>query len=298
MTDAVIAPPTELLAELGDLKRIRAADRPGSLAEQGFLRAWGALVAGVDPAAVALHETARALAATRLSAIDAEVLCAGGMCPRSAAALLRRTVRDIAEDAELVGAEALAQAADSRSQASDPPAFAVLLCNQPRAGATAPGRPRLVLEPGESHGDHCFMVAVYAVLLSPGYEAEPGACFLAGLSHHLHNAGLPDAGFAGEATLGAELEPLMVAFRERALTQLDRPLRERARVAARHALEIETAQGRAVVAADVLDRVLQMRHFQRTADFTLDQALDDLELVHAGPLQAYGNATVAAAGLR
>jgi 5'-deoxynucleotidase YfbR-like HD superfamily hydrolase len=298
MTDAVIAPPTELLAELGDLKRIRAADRPGSLAEQGFLRAWGALVAGVDPAAVALHETARALAATRLSAIDAEVLCGGGMCPRSADALLRHTVRDIAEDAELVGAEALAQAVAGGSQASDPPAFAVLLCNQPRAGATAPGRPRLVLEPGESHGDHCFMVAVYAVLLSPGYDAEPGACFLAGLSHHLHNAGLPDAGFAGEATLGAELEPLMVAYRERALTQLDRQLRERARTAARHALEIETAEGRAVVAADVLDRVLQMRHFQRTADFTLDQALDDLELVHAGPLQAYGNATVAAAGLR
>jgi 5'-deoxynucleotidase YfbR-like HD superfamily hydrolase len=298
MTDAVIAPPTELLAELGDLKRIRAADRPGSLAEQGFLRAWSALVAGVDPAAVALHETARALAATRLSAIDAAVLCAGGMSSRSAAALLRRTVRDIAEDAELEGAEALAQAVASGFQASDPPAFAVLLCNQPRAGATAPGRPRLVLEPGESHGDHCFMVAVYAVLLAPGYGAEPGACFLAGLSHHLHNAGLPDAGFAGEATLGAELEPLMVAYRERALTQLDGPLRERARAAARHALEIETAEGRAVVAADVLDRVLQMRHFQRTADFTLDQALDDLELVHAGPLQVYGNATVAAAGLR
>lgn len=298
MIDAVIAPPTELLGELGDLKRIRAADRLGSLAEQGFLRAWAALVAGADPAAVALHETARALAATRLSAIDAEVLCAGGMSSRRAAALLRRTVRDVADDAELVGAEALAQAVATRSQAGDPPAFAVVLCKQPRAGATAPGRPRLVLEPGESHGDHCFMVAVYAVLLSSGYDAEPGACFLAGLSHHLHNAGLPDAGFAGEATLGPELEPLMVAFRERALTQLDRPLRERARAAARHALEIETAEGRAVVAADVLDRVLQMRHFQRTAAFTLDQALDELELVHAGPLQAYGNATLTAAGLR
>src|SRR5918998_417348 len=129
----------------GDRAAHGAADRPGSLAEQGFLRAWGALVAGVDPAAVALHETARALAATRLSAIDAEVLCGGGMCPRSADALLRHTVRDIAEDAELVGAEALAQAVAGGSQASDPPAFAVLLCNQPRAGATAPGRPRLVL---------------------------------------------------------------------------------------------------------------------------------------------------------
>jgi 5'-deoxynucleotidase YfbR-like HD superfamily hydrolase len=298
MIDALIAAPTELLAELGDLKRIRAADRVGTLAEQGFLRSWGALVAGTDPAVVALHETARALSATRLSAIDADVLCAGGMSAHSAGAVLRRTVRAIAEDAGLEGAEELAEAVGAPSQLSAPPAFAVVLCDQPRAGATARGHPRLVLEPAESHGDHCFMVAVYAVLLAPGYDADPGACFLAGMAHHLHNVGLPDAGFAGEATLGPELEPLVSAFRERALMQLARPLRDRARAAARHAVEIETPEGRAVVAADVLDRVLQMRHFHQTAAFTLDQALDDLELVHAGPLQAYGNATLTAAGLR
>jgi len=298
MTGAVVAPPTELLAELGDLKRIRVADRRGSLAEQGFLRAWAALVAGADPAAVALHETARALAATRLSAIDAEVLCAGGMDRQGATAVLRRTVRDVADDAGLVLADALAQAVAAAPQLRDPPSFAALLCTQPRAGATAPGRPRIVLEPAESHGDHCFVVAVYAVLLAPGYGAEPGACFLGGLAHHLHNAGMPDAGFAGEAILGSELESIMTAFRERALEQLQRPLRECTRAAARHALEIETAEGRAVVAADVLDRVLQMRHFERVAAFTLDEALDELELVHSGPLQAYGNATVSAAGLR
>jgi 5'-deoxynucleotidase YfbR-like HD superfamily hydrolase len=298
MIDAGIVPPTALLAELGDLKRVRAAGRSGSLAEQAFLRSWDALAAGADPAAVALHETARALAATRLSAVDADVLCAGGMSASCAAALLRSTVRDIADDAGLADGERLAQAVAVRSRPGDPPDFASVLCDQPRAGATAPGRPRLVLEPAESHGDHCLTVAVYAVLLAPGYDAEPGACFVAGLAHHLHNAGMPDAGFAGEAALGCELEPLQAAFREQALAQLQRPLRDLARTAARHALEVETAEGRAVVAADVLDRVLQMRHFQRAASFTLDQALDELELVHAGPLQAYGNATVKAAGLR
>jgi 5'-deoxynucleotidase YfbR-like HD superfamily hydrolase len=298
MIDAVVVPPTALLAELGDLKRVRAAGRVGSLAEQAFLRSWAALAAGADPTAVALHETARALAATRLSAIDADVLCAGGMAAASAGALLRDTVRDVAGDAGLAGAESLADAVAVSNEPGDPPDFASALCGQPRAGATAPGRPRLVLEPAESHGDHCLMVAVYAVLLAPGYEAKPGACFLAGLAHHLHNAGMPDAGFAGEAALGRELEPLMATFREQALAQLQRPLRERARSAARHALEVETAEGRAVVGADVLDRVLQMRHFQRAAAFTLDQALVELELVHAGPLQDYGNATVKAAGLR
>jgi 5'-deoxynucleotidase YfbR-like HD superfamily hydrolase len=287
-----------LLAELGDLKRIRSADRVGSLAEQGFLRAWSALVAGADSAEVALHETARALAATRLSAIDAGLLCEGGMSASHAHAVLRRTVRDVATDAKLVGAEAFANAVAARFEIKQAPQFAWLLCNQPRAGATAPGRSRLVLEPAESHGDHCLVVAVYAVLLAFEYDADPGACFLAGLAHHIHNAGLPDAGFAGETALGSELEPLVSAFREQALVQLDRPLRERARAAAAHTLEIASPEGRAVVAADVLDRVLQMRHFQRAAGFTLEQALDKLELVHAGPLQAYGNETVKAAGLR
>lgn len=298
MIDAVIAPLTQLLADVGELKRIRAADEHGSLAERGFLRAWGALVSGTDPAAVALHETARALAATRLSAVDAGVLCAGGMPACSAAVVLQRAVREVADDARLARADAFAEAVGACLAADDPPPFAVVLCRQPRAGATASGRPRLVIEPAESHGDHCFVVAVYAVLLAPLHDAEPGACFLAGLAHHLHNVGLPDAGFAGEATLGAHLDGLMAAFREQALAQLDLPLRERARAAASHALEIETSEGRAVVAADVLDRVLQMQHFQRTATFTLDEALDELELVHAGPLQAYGNATLKAAGLR
>jgi 5'-deoxynucleotidase YfbR-like HD superfamily hydrolase len=298
MIDTVSGPPSELLGEIGSLKRVRAANRDGSLAEQGFRRAWAALVAGADPAAVALHETARALAATRLSAIDADVLRAGGMSVSSAAALLRRTVHDVSQDAGLANGAELADAVAARDQPREPPAFAFALCNQPRAGVTALGRRRLVLEPAESHGDHCFVVAVYAVLLADGRQADRAACFMAGLSHHLHNADLPDAGFAGEVTLGHELEPLVTAFHERVLMQLDRPLRDRARAAARHALEIETAEGRAVVAADVLDRVLQMRHFQQAADFTLDHALDELDLVHAGPLQAYGKATVKAARLQ
>jgi hypothetical protein len=41
-----------------------------------------------------------------------------------------------------------------------------------------------------------------------------------------------------------------------------------------------------------------MRHHARAAAFTLDVALDELDLVHAGPLQAYGLDVVAAAGLR
>lgn len=289
--------PTALLGEIGALKRVRTPDAPGSLAERGFLRAWGALLRGADVAEVALQETGRALAATRLSGIDARTLRAGGLSAKRAAAVMTQTTREVAVAARLEIAEAVASAVGEEQPTRQPPAFARRLCAQPRAGATAPGRPRLQLEPAESHGDHCFVVAIYAVVLAAEHDADPASCFLAGLSHHLHNAGMPDAGFAGEQQLGDDLEAVVDAFRERALAELPPALRDLARAAARHALEIATPQGRAVVAADVLDRVLQMRHHARAAAFEIDQALDDLELIHPGPLQAYGNATLEAAGL-
>ena len=46
-----------------------------------------------------------------------------------------------------------------------------------------------------------------------------------------------------------------------------------------------------------MDRVLQMRQYERVARFTTAQALEDLELVHAGPLQAFHQAVLVEAGL-
>ena len=58
-----------------------------------------------------------------------------------------------------------------------------------------------------------------------------------------------------------------------------------------------TPVGRAFHAADVIDRVLQMRHYEQVAQFTTAQALDDMELVHAGPTQAFHFAVLQDAGL-
>ena len=169
---------------------------------------------------------------------------------------------------------------------------------QPRAGATAPGRPRLVLEPPESHGDHCYAVAVGAVLVGAPSGADLGTCFTGALAHHLHNARLPDSGFAGEVLLGEHLEAVMERLTADALDELPEPVRARVAAALGLNLHLDSPEARAVVAADVLDRVVQMRHHARAAAFTLDVALDELDLVHAGPLQEYGLAVVAAAGMR
>ena len=182
-------------------------------------------------------------------------------------------------------------------QGSTAPPFAEALIRQPRAGATCPGKPRLILEPPENHGDHCLVVAVLGTVLAGHYGADPATAFLAGMAHHLHNATLPDSGFAGEILLGDELAPLMRRLFDRELATLAPPVAAAVRTALATIADADTPEGRAFNGADVMDRVLQMRQYDRVAAFNTAQALDDLDLVHAGPIQAFHHAVLAEAGL-
>ena len=288
-----------LLTELGDLKRVRVAGREGSLAEQAFLRAWGALVAGTPPEAVAKAETAAAVAATRLGGIDTAVLLAGGLAPDQAAAVLRHGLAEVATPLDRASREWLDEGlANPLPDDGAPPPFVDALIAQPRAGATRPGRPRLMLSPPESHGDHCWAVAVYGGLLAPQFAADRAEVFLIGLAHHRHTAVLPDRGFAGEALLGEDTAPLIRTLTEAQLQVLSEPLRGQVAAALHTIAAADQPVARAFHAADVLDRVLQMRHYARAAAFTLDQALDDLDLVHPGPVQPFHHKVLAEAGLR
>jgi len=127
------------------------------------------------------------------------------------------------------------------------------------------------------------VAVIGALLAEQGDRATP---FLCGLAHHLHNAWLPDAGFAGETALGEHLEPVMARFTQRALGQLPEP--GPVREALRCVNADDTAAARAFNAADVLDRVLELRFHARAAAFDLDVAVHDYEVVHEGPLQAFG----------
>ena len=286
-----------LASELCDLKRIRDASGPESLASRMFVRAWGALAAGQDPEAVAMTATADAVAACRLGGIDAGVLDMAGLSPEEALAVLLRGFDEVA------GPVGAGLAAGLRSALGVPlacglaPEFAYALVRQPRAGATCPGKPRIMLEPPEGHGDHCLVVAVLGALLAPKYGAAPGTVFLAGMAHHLHNAVLPDSGFAGEMLLGEHLSPILRRLFERELATLPEALKARTEAALETIPDASTAEGQAFHAADVIDRVLQMRHFGKVAGFTIDQALDDMDLVHAGPTQAFHMAVLRDAGL-
>jgi 5'-deoxynucleotidase YfbR-like HD superfamily hydrolase len=284
-----------LLAEIGDAKRVRVAAAPGSLAEQAFARAWGRLVAGEDAEAVALSETAAAVARARLAGIDWSVLSGAGLSAEQARAVLERAFDEVS--GALPGRERLRAHLGPLPGPPGAPALAAVLSRQPRAGATCPGKPRVVVEPPESHGDHCLTTAVYAALLAPVFGANPVAPFLVGIAHHLHNVALPDAGFAGEVLLGEHLEPVIDELERRELAALPAPLGERLRDVLRLRADASTPEAQAFHAADVLDRVLQVHHHARAAAFTASQALDELELVHEGPVRSFHDGVLAAAGL-
>ncbi len=289
-----------LFRELNDLKRIRAAGMFGSMAERGFRRSWWRLIAGESLEVVALSETANAVIAAKLAGIDAQVLADGGL---NAAQRLEVLHRAFDASANALPPDFAARlrahiAPDALYIEESAPEFVELLAMQPRAGATRPNHARVVLEPTENHAEHCGIVAVNGALAASLYGADAGAAFLTGLSHHFHNAYLPDAGDAGDALLGEHHARLMETFRERALAQLPDALAARARASLDHVYRSDTPAAKAFQVADSLDRVLEMEWHARSAQFTLDVALGQMDIIHAGPVQAFQLEVMREAGLK
>ncbi|WP_432490848.1 hypothetical protein [Kineococcus gypseus] len=306
--DTPVVPPSSLQAyrELGDLKRLRDARGPGSLADRAFVRSWRAVLADPSPAAVerlARRETAHALAAARLAGVDAGVLALAGLTRAQRLEVLRRAFDAVTSTAggglgELADLrDALEVEAPDEDALPPAPPFVHALVAQPRAGATHPVRPRVVVEPPESHGDHCFVTAAYSALVAPRHGVGRGEAFLVALAHHLPNGDLPDAGFGGEVLLGEHYLTVLAALEERSLAQLPGALAQRLRELLPQREGTGTPIGRVFNTADVLDRVLQVHHHARAAGFTAAQALDDLDIVHPGPVQEFQLGVLAAAGI-
>ena len=287
---AALARLLPLFRELNHLKRIRVAGVSGSWAERMFTRAWERIVAGVPVDEVARSEATSAVVATLLAGIDAGVLTAGGIPAPARLEILQRAL-----DAAAAPLDPAFTASLRATLTPEPPVaredvplpFVALLAAQPRAGATRPGHPRVVLEPAENHAEHCAVVAVNGVLAASVFGADPAVPFLTGLAHHLHNARLPDAGDAGDHLLGEHLRPLMETFRAQALAELPGFLHEPVRRSLEAVYRADFPEARAFQAADSLDRVLEMEWHARSAAFTLDVALGDMDIIHPGPVQAF-----------
>lgn len=290
MLDPAIVP---LLRELGDLKRITSVGREGSIATRLFLRAWSALAGGDELEHVARAITAGALAATRLGDLDGDKLRELGLAAEEADAVLGRAFDEVSGSLDTRLSSELRAALGMGLLQGEPPAFALQLAKQPRAGVTAPGKPRIMLQPEENHAEHCLLVCLYGVLLAPAYDANPARVFGAALAHHLHNAPMPDSGFAGEVLLRDKLDAVIATAREQALATLPPDLAEAARAWIAPIADDRTPEAKAFHAADVADRVLEIDAHLRRRQITMDTVLDDYELVHAGPVKTFHDRVLA-----
>ena len=288
----------DLFAELGDLKRVRSAGRNDSIAQRGFRSAWAALVAGEQVETVMRRTVAAALAAARLGDLDGVTLTALGLEAPSALSVLRAAFDAVEVGVDASLASDLRVALDLAPRLEGPvPAFVVALEAQPRAGATCPGKPRLVLQPAENHAEHCWAVAVFGVLLAPVYGADATTVFLAALAHHLNNAAMPDSGFTGEMLLGAHLGAVCDHATALALAQLDKPLRQQTIQARKILPDVATPEGQAFHAADVIDRVMEIAQHLKASAVTIGTVLDDLGLVHEGPVKPFHDRVLVEMGL-
>jgi len=285
------------LRELGDLKRIRSAGREGSIATRLFEAGWSAWLAGGGPDDIAYRAMAMALAAARLGDLDFDKLGELGLSRDERLAVLERAVDEIAApfDADLI-ARLMIQLGKPLALKAAPDPLSTLR-RQPRAGVTGPGRPRIMLQPEENHSEHSFIVALYAGLLAPTYDADPAEAFWHGMIHHLHSARMPDAGFTGEVLLGDKLDSVIERARELALERLPS---DHARTCRRHLSAIgddTTPAARAFHAADVIDRVVEIEHHLKRGRVTMDLVLGDYGLVHDGPVKAFHDRVLEGIGL-
>lgn len=161
------------------------------------------------------------------------------------------------------------------------------LAVSPRAGATCPGKPRIALEPTEMHSDHCILVATNAFILADIFGANKEDAWLISLCHHLHNAYLPDAGFTGEVLLDRQLQGIIDSQRSRVLKNFTKDYQMRVIELFKEIDDLESPLAQTFHAADTIDRVIQMEHFERTANFKVISALEDFNLVHDGAAQQF-----------
>ena len=292
-----------LLARLNNTKRMRSVDEPTrSVAARNFARAWRDLAAGADVEEVAWREAAAAMSTVVLGAIDAASLHRAGLAEDALHTVLCTAIVNAGDALTPDVLQRLTAAVPALISCATNPAalrlrFVEGLQDQPRAGATSPTADRLMLEPAESHADHSQAVAVAAVLIAGQGGANVAAPFLAGMSHHLHNAMLPDGGFAAEELLGSHWPALVKQAREQALCELPTRLADQVRESWTLLDRADDDLSRAFQTADVLDRVIEAGHFEQIARYRLADALGTRGLVHAGPLHSFQQSVLASAGL-
>lgn len=290
-----------LFKELNELKRIKSNTSNGlSFAETAFAVA----VEYCDPpnSNKSIEQlVAMFLAGSRLGFLNYNNLSSVGLTADQILNIVRKTIDSFHVELDALKITLILDTSNSLVSFDVPKLRSNELVNglisQPRAGPTTPGKPRVVLYPVESHADHCMMVAAYAFLLSPFYGSDPTDSFLIGLFHHLHNLTLPDSGYAGECLLGNHLTKSIESARSLAMSSLSSRTNSKLSCLFKEIEEASSPVAKAFHAADCLDRVLQMQYYETAHSFSVTHAIEELDLIHDGPVKSFQLDTLKSFGL-
>lgn len=288
------------LRELNDVKRLYAQNLGShSFASLVFYQAANALHSGTPLQADVW--CAAIVSAARLGAITPTVLQDIGL-DKSEGALVLKNAIFVQQSLSVSLRNCLTNACDALIEICledlpKNPEWVARLAASPRAGATCPGKPRIALEPAEMHSDHCLMVAAYGFLLADAFGANREDAWLIGLCHHFHNAYLPDAGFTGEVLLGSHLDRVIQTLRQRVLGTVSENYQARVSRLLDEISDAQSPLAKTFHAADTIDRVVQMEHFERSANFRVSTALEEFNLVHDGAAQEFQHALLRSIGM-
>lgn len=289
-TFKLVAEQLPLLRELNDIKRLYARNLGArSFATRVFFGATKPLHLG-DPLNADVW-CAAIVCAARLGAITPHILNDIGVTPKERLAVYQNSIQTHSSLPQNIKSALLDAAKNldgvSVEKAEGHCEWVEYLATSPRAGATCPGKPRIALEPAEMHSDHCILVATNAYILAGIFGANKEDAWLISLCHHLHNAYLPDAGFTGEVLLGSHLQSIIDSQRNRTLKNVSKNYQERITSLFKEIDDLESPLAQTFHAADTIDRVIQMEHYERAANFKVISALEDFNIVHEGSAQQF-----------
>lgn len=289
-----------ILERAGELKRIPSAVYPSSVAGAFFLET--ARLVTASPAGDCLVDIFDWM--TVKSLVGAVI---GDWGPDSTAALGRETWREMASKALghvlAAGPPQLRVYYEERFNdlwpryhnytcATDARADRWLkaICATPRAGYATVGRPKCIPYPRESQADHSLVSTVYASLLARLRRADVTKVCLMSLSHHLTAPLLPNVDHEVEQLIGPdESRRIEMKAAEYILSDFPAHVAEEIQQALATFRDggCDEVERSIVLEADLLDRVLQVRYYEKIASLTVTTAIQQYELLNRGPLERF-----------
>jgi 5'-deoxynucleotidase YfbR-like HD superfamily hydrolase len=177
--------------------------------------------------------------------------------------------------------------------------WAFTLCKTARGGYAAVGKPKCFLYPRESQGDHSLMCAVYSALLATDREVDISRPCLMAFFHHLPTVLIPDIDHEIEHIIGLA-EKDLIESRAQSILLRDFPKGLQNDVAAAMSEYRQGGEDKArmiALEADILDRMLQVRYYERAWSVNASRAIEEYELLNQEPLESFQRGILRGYGL-